>query len=156
MKGKKFIIWVLAIIMIGAGFFSSMEVVAEELPEAPFVTKAKVEVKFPGGAYATYTLNDKNGCIQDISDREGKIPWKTGKPDWQVKAGIEKIYTSDLINLPNNLQCRQGTGIIGIGSSPIEYYSYDSNGNYICVGAWDSCNSKWYDRCQPKPYPNCP
>lgn len=144
MKGIKFIIGVLAIIMIGAGFLSVMEVVADELPKAPMVIRA--DVGFPGGGEASYEVNPENGCIKDFYDKKGKISKTKLPPPW-LKRGRK---TFDLGSLSNS-QCRQG--VIGIGSSPIEYWSY-VNGHWVCIGAWDPCNGRWYPRCTG--YVPCP
>lgn len=144
MKGKKFIIRVLAIIMIGAGLLSCMEVTAGELPRAPMVIRA--EISFPGGGTAKYSVNPENGCIQDFYDKDGKILPPETTPGWLVK-GKETIDFGSF----TNSQCRQG--VIGIGGSPIEYWSY-ANGHWVCIGAWDPCNNSWYPRC--KDYKTCP
>ncbi len=144
MKGKKIIIRVLAIIMIGAGFLSVMEVVAGELPKAPMVIRA--DVGFPGGGMASYAVNPENGCIQDFYDKDGKIPPTKTKPGWLVE-GKEMVDFGSF----SDSQCRQG--VIGIGSSPIEYWVY-AKPYWFCIGAWDpECGTygKWYPRCK-KPY----
>jgi hypothetical protein len=144
MKGKKSIIRVLTIVMIGAGLLSCMEVTAGELPKAPMVIRA--EVGFPGGGMAKYAVNPKNGCIEDFYDKDGKIlPLKT-TPGWLDK-GKETVDFGSF----TDSQCRQG--VIGIGGSPIEYWGY-ANGHWFCIGAWDPDCPKWTPRCN-KPY-TCP
>ena len=137
MKGIKFIIGILAIIMIGAGFLSVMEVVADEKPKAPIVIRAEVE--FPGEGKAWYTVNPKNGCIMDWSDKKGKILEAKLPPPW-LKPNKKTIDFGSF----TNSQCRQG--VIGIEGTPIEYWSY-ANGRWVCIGAYDPCNGNWYPRC---------
>ena len=137
MKGIKFIIGILAIIMIGAGFLSVMEVVADEKSKVPTVIRAEVE--FPGGKRAWYTVNKKNGCIENWSDTKGIIPEAKAPPPW-LKPKKEIVDFGSF----SNPQCRQG--VIGIKGTPIEYWSY-VNGHWVCIGAWDPACNRWYPRC---------
>lgn len=151
MKGKKKIIRVLAMLMFGVGFLSIMEVEAGGFPNVPGLKVLKVSIGFHGdekaGELFSYEVDPATGCIQNISDKEGEIPVMKEPPSWLVK-GKEILYFGNL----GDLQCQQG--IIGIGSSPIEYGTHTSEG-YICIGAWDPCNNKWYPRCIG-PYTPCP
>jgi hypothetical protein len=138
MKGIKFILPVLAIIMIGAGFLSCMEVIAGESTNAPTVIRN--EIGFRGGGMASYTVNPKNGCIQDFYDKDGKIIPIKKPPRWLAE-GKETVDFGSF----SDSQCRQG--VIAIGGSPIEYWGY-VNGIWTCIGAWDPSNGRWYPRCK--------
>lgn len=146
MKGKKFIIRVLAIIMIGTGFLSVQKVVAGELSKPQPPTAKWVEVAFSGGGTAKYKVNPSNGCIDKFIDREGDIPEAKKPPDWLVPGSKMVDFGSF-----SNPQCREG--VIAIGGSPIEYWAY-ANGSWFCVGAFDPCNGRWYPRCTG--YEPCP
>lgn len=152
MKGK-IIILMLAVFMFGAGFLSIMEVVAGELPKVPSLKVLNVSIGYQVNEKPekqvevfSYEVDPVTGCIQNIKDKEGIIPRTTKPPSWLVK-GKEILYSGII----NGLQCQQS--IIGIGSSPIEYWVH-GNGYNICVGAWDpECgeHGKWHPRCN-KPY----
>jgi len=139
MKGKKFIILVLAIIMIGTGFLSVQEVVATDLSKPRPPTASWVEVEFPGEGMAKYKVNPESGCIDKFIDSKGVIPAARKPPHWLVPGK----KTFDLGSF-SNPQCREG--VIAIGGSPIEYWFY-CNGSWFCIGAFDPCNQKWYPRC---------
>ena len=151
MKGINFFIQVFAIIKIGAGFLSVMEVVAGELPKAPSLKVLRVAVGLHGdkkaedlGVVATYDVDPENGCIQNFYNRKGEqINSETQTPGWLVE-GKNILYSGSF----SDLQCRQG--IIDIGGSPTEYWA-EANRSYFCIGAWDpECGpfGHWYQTCQ--------
>jgi len=149
MKGKKLIIWMLAIIMIGAGLLSVMEVAADQSQKPPSLKVLKIRkyVGFPGDteAKASYDVDPETGCILNFFDKEGK-PIKSTSPSW---LGKDKVtwYLGSL----NDSQCQQG--LIAIGSCPVEFWGW-KDGSYYCKFAWDYINYRFYQPCSTS-YPPC-
>jgi len=149
MEGKKFIIRVFAVIMIGAGFLSVTVFAASKPQLVPKVGKVVKWVSFPGDGNVSYEVDPENGCIQKFFYEDGSQIKPTKRPSWLR----EKKETVDFGSFTDS-QCRQG--VIAIEGTPIEYWGY-ANGWWYCIGAWDSeCGDygHWYQSCQD-PY-TCP
>ena len=64
MEGKRSIIRVFAIIMIGAGFLSVTVFAASKPQLVPKVGKVVKWASFPGDGKVSYEVDPGNGCIQ--------------------------------------------------------------------------------------------
>ena len=155
MKGKGFIIPVVAIIMIGAGLFSCVEAKAGRITNATMVARAEAplvvreaylgipvekngKIEFqPAGSYV---VDPATGCINIVKNIKGMEVKGNDMPRWLDK----ERKTLDFGSFSNS-QCRQG--VIGLSGSPTEYWVY-ANGSYFCIGAWDSACGHWYPECK--------
>jgi len=158
MKGTRFNLLMLAVILSATVLLPVSTVAAGDLPAVPNLKVVRVSLGFHGddkleeiGVVASYDVDPATGCIQNFYDKADKRIYEEKEPpEWAAK-GKDIVYFAS----PSELHCRQS--IIGVKGSPIEYWGY-ANAHYFCLGAWDSeCLpfGKWYQPCRPI-YPECP
>lgn len=152
MEGKKSIIRVFAIIIIGAGFLSVTIFAANKTCSA---AEFRTLIGFPGGGKASYDVGP-HGCIQKFyyeTDKHKGIykgkPIPSKRPSW-LKEDREWVEFGSF----TDIRCRQGyIGIRIKKGTPTEYWGW-ANGYYYCIGAYDPSCPAWYQPCRDT-YPNC-
>lgn len=152
MKGIKYLVAVIALLLITAGFISCREVktgnspkvevetLSKKLPFAPIIKDSFIF--FPGGGRGSFEIDRETGCISGFFNKDSKPIEGDATPIWLTKG--KTIYD---IRSFNNSPCSQG--LISIQGSPIEYDGV-RNGKAFCFGAWDpecGTNGHWYDKC---------
>jgi len=148
MKGEKLVIWVFAIMIIGAGFLSA-SVFADSKSKPDNVPRVinLINISFPGGGMASYEVDPRDGSIRNFRGADGRpINPSPARPHW-LKANKEWVSLGSF----TDQQCQPSFIAIQVTQgTPIEYWTWSPPNHYYCIGAYDAdCDPPaWYQPCQ--------